>query len=122
MIRPTLIDLNPVEFNCYPFMVSLDKYSRSCNAADDLSTKICIPNKTKDVNVKAFNTITRTNEAKIMVKHISCDCKCKFNSTTCNLNQKWNNETCQFECKNYCTCKKIIVGILTHVFVRIANI
>ena len=122
MIRPTLIDLNPVEFNYYPFMVSLDKYSRSCNAADDLSTKICIPSKTKDVNVKAFNTITRTNEAKIMVKHISWDCKCKFNSTTCNLNQKWNNETCQFECKNYCTCKKIIVGILKHVFVRIANI
>ena len=86
MIRTTLIDLNPVEFNYYPFMVNLDEYSRSCNAADDLSTKICIPSKTKDVNVKAFNTITRTNEAKIMVKHISCDYKCKFNSAICNLN------------------------------------
>ena len=27
-------------------------------------------------------------EAKTMVKHISCDCKWKFNSTTCNSNQK----------------------------------
>ena len=35
-----------------------------------------------------------------------CDCKCKFNSTACNSNQKWNNETCQCECKNYRTCKK----------------
>ena len=25
MIRPTLIDLNPVELNYYPFMISLDK-------------------------------------------------------------------------------------------------
>ena len=41
-----------------------------------------------------------------MKKHISWDCNCKFNSTTCNLNQKWNNKTCQCECKNYRTCKK----------------
>ena len=41
-----------------------------------------------------------------MKKHISCDCNCKFNSTTCNLNQKWNNKACQCECKNYRTCKK----------------
>ena len=34
------------------------------------------------------------------------DCKCKFNSTTCNSNQKGNNETCQWECKNYHKCGK----------------
>ena len=39
-------------------------------------------------------------------KHISCDCRCKFNSTTCNSNQKWNNKTCWYECKNYGICKK----------------
>ena len=41
-----------------------------------------------------------------MTKPILCDCKCKFNSTTCNSNQKWNNKTCQCECKNYHKCKK----------------
>ena len=50
--------------------------------------------------------ITNKNEAKTMTKHIPCDCKCKFNSTTCNSNQKWNNKTCQCECKNYRKCKK----------------
>ena len=50
--------------------------------------------------------LTNKNEAKTMTKHISCDCKCKFNSTTCNSNQKWNNKTCQCECKNYHKCKK----------------
>ena len=63
MVRPTLIDLNPVEFKYYPFMASLDKSSGSCNA---LSSKICVPSKTKDINVKAFNMITTKNEAKIM--------------------------------------------------------
>ena len=62
--------------------------------------------KKKGINVKESNTIKNKNEAKRMVKHISCDCKCKFNSTTCNLNQKWINKTCQCECKNYRKCKK----------------
>ena len=41
-----------------------------------------------------------------MTEHISCDCKCKFNSTVCNSDQKWNNKTCQCEYKNYRRCKK----------------
>ena len=40
-----------------------------------------------------------------MKLNISCNCKCKFNSATCNSNQKQNIETCQWECKNYRTCK-----------------
>ena len=30
----------------------------------------------------------------------------KFNSTTCNSNQKWNDKTCQCECRNYYKFKK----------------
>ena len=40
------------------------------------------------------------------MKHISYNCKCKFNSTKCNSDPKWNNKTCQCEFKNYCMCKK----------------
>ena len=69
MTRSTLNDLNPVELNCYTFMISLNKCSRSSNAIDDLSTKICVPCKTKEVNVKIFNMITNINEAKTLVKH-----------------------------------------------------
>ena len=88
MARPTLIDLNHVELNYYPFMISLDKCNGSCNTLDDLSTKIYVPCETKNRNLKAFNMIKRVNNAKTLVKHISCDCKCKFDSTTCNSNQK----------------------------------
>ena len=84
-------------------MSSLDKCDGSCNV---LSPKICVPKGTKDVNVKVFNMITNKNETKTMRKHISWNFKCKFNSTICNSNQKWNNETCQCKCKHYRTCNK----------------
>ena len=53
-----------------------------------------------------FNIITKINEAKSLIRHISCDCKYKFSSKTCNSNQKWNNKTSQCNCKNYHQCKK----------------
>ena len=36
-----------LELNYYPFMISLDKCKGNCNLADDLSTKIFVPNKKK---------------------------------------------------------------------------
>ena len=57
-------------------------------------------------NVKALNMITNKNEPKTMTKHISRDCKYKFNSTTCNSNQEWKNKTYQCEYKNYQKCKE----------------
>ena len=92
MVIPTLIDLNPVELKYYPFMVSLDKCSGSCNI---LSPKICVPKKTKDVNVKVFNMITNKNEVKTMEKHISCDCT---SYRKCKKDYNWNPSTCI--CKN----------------------
>ena len=50
--------------------------------------------------------ITNKNKAKAKTGHISCDCKCKFDRTICNSNQKFNNATCRCERKNYCKCKK----------------
>ena len=60
----------------------------------------------KDINVKVFNMIVNKKETKTIKNLMSCDCKWKFNSTTCNSNKKLNNETCQCECKNYHACKK----------------
>ena len=103
MVRPTLIDMNPIELKYYPFVISIDKCTGSCNV---LSPKICVPKETKDIYVKTFTMITNKNEAKTMTKHIPFNCKFKFNSTTCGSNQKWKNKTCQCEYKNYRECKK----------------
>ena len=97
MVRLTLIDMNPVELKYFPLMIGLKKCTGSCSV---LSQKISVLKETKDTSVKAFNVITNKIEAKAMAEHISCDCKCKCNSTTYNSKQKWNNKTCQCECKN----------------------
>ena len=68
MVTPTLVILNPVELKFYPFMISLDKWSRNCHV---LSLKICVPKEKKAINVKAFNMITNKNEANKMAEHIS---------------------------------------------------
>ena len=44
MVRPTLIDLNLVELKYYPFMISLDQCSGSCNV---LSQKYVLLKKQK---------------------------------------------------------------------------
>ena len=85
MVRHTVNDLNAIELKYYLFMIDLDKCNGSCNV---LSPKIHIPKETKEINVKGFNMITNINKTKTLVKHISCNCKYKFNSRTCNSNQK----------------------------------
>ena len=72
----------------------------SCNTLNDLSSKVCVPNKTEDLNLSVLNMITGLNESKILTKHISYECKCKFDGKKCNWNQKWNNDKCRHDCKN----------------------
>ena len=39
MIRPTLIDINPVALKYYPFMISLNKCNGSCTIFKNMSCK-----------------------------------------------------------------------------------
>ena len=75
--------MNPNELKYYLFIISLNKCTGNCNV---LSPKMCVPKETKDMSVNAFKTIANKDEAKAMTEHISCDYKCKFNSTKCNSN------------------------------------
>ena len=89
-------------------MISLDKCNGSCDAVEDLSTKICVLSETKYVNVKVFHKITRKNEVKTLVEHISCDCKCNVNVNV--------------SVKSIISVKEIIAGILVHIFMIIVSI
>ena len=106
MTQGILNNLNLSEINYYPFMISLDKCDGSWNIVDTLYTKICVLSETKGINFKMFNVPKRLNKAKNFVKHLLRNCKCHFNTTTCNSKQKWDNEKCKCECKKYCMCKK----------------
>ena len=107
-IQPTLIntDTNKYsqELHYYPFTVKLDRSVESHSTLNDLSNKVCVPNKREVLNLRMFNIITGINKSKILTKHISCECEYKFGGRKCNSNQKWNNDKCRFECKKYNIC------------------
>ena len=77
-IQPSLINLYPneycQEFHYYPLGVKLDRFVGSCNTLNDLSNKLCVPNKKEDLNLSVFNMITGINESKTLTKHMSCEC------------------------------------------------
>ena len=65
MPQPTLINLHPneysQEFHYYPFAVKLDRCIVSCSTLNDLSIKVCDPNKIEDLNLRVFNMVTGIN-------------------------------------------------------------
>ena len=67
--------------------------------------------------------IMRINESQTLTKHVSCECKCKFDETKCKSNQLLNSNKCQCEYKervlNSATCNcengKSLVSIMDRV-------
>ena len=109
MIQPTLINLHPNEYNqefhYYPFAVKLDRCGGSCNTLIYVM-KYAFQTKKEDLNLSVFNMITGINESETLTKHISCECKCRFDERKCNSNQRWNNGKCRCECKKRHVCGK----------------
>ena len=91
IIQSILIYLHPneysQEFHYYPFAVKLDRCVGGFNTLNDLSNKVCVPNKTEDLDLSVFNMITGINESKALTKHLSCKCKYKFNGRKSSSNQ-----------------------------------
>ena len=92
MTQYTLINLHLDEYSkklhYYPFAVKLDRCVGSYNnTLNDLSSKVCVSNKTEDLNLNVFDMITGINESKTLTKDTTCEYKCKFDGRKCNSNQ-----------------------------------
>ena len=57
-------------------------------------------------------------ESNVLKKHISCECKCKFDSRKCKSDQKWNND----KLENVIYLKKIVIGVLLNIVAKMVNI
>ena len=82
--RPQIINVisnNPV---FYPLSIETSKCSGNCNNINDPYAKICVPDVVKDLIVKVFNLMSRTNETKKIKWHETCKCECRLNSIVCN--------------------------------------
>ena len=83
----------------YPFSIKVNKCSRSCNGVNDPYAKLCVPDTIKNINVKVFNLMSRTNETRHIKWHKICKCKCRLNAGVCSNKQRWNEDKCKCECK-----------------------
>ena len=61
-IRSEIINVNSNEPIFYPFSIKTNKCGGSCSNINDPYAKICVPDVIKDLNVKVFNLMSRTNE------------------------------------------------------------
>ena len=97
--RPEIININSNNPVFYPFSIKTSKCSGNCNNINDPYAKICVPDVVKDLNVKVFNLMSRTNETKNTKWHETCKCKCRLDAIVCNNKQQWNKNKCRCECK-----------------------
>ena len=93
-LRPEIVNVNSDEPVFYPFSIKTSKCSGSCNNINDPYAKICVPDVVKDLNVKVFNLMSRTNETRHIKWHETCECKFRLNGSVCNNKQRWNDDKC----------------------------
>ena len=98
-VRPEIVNVNSNEPVFYPFSIKTSKCSGSCNNINDPYAKICVPDVVKDLNVKVFNLMLRTNEIRHIQWHEKCKCRCRLDANVCNNKQRWTNDKCRCECK-----------------------
>ena len=63
-IRSEIINVNTNELVFYPYSVTINKCKGSCNTLNDQYPKLCVPNTNKNINVKVFSLMSRTNETR----------------------------------------------------------
>ena len=63
-VRPQIVNVNSDEPVFYPFSIKTSKCSGSCNNINDPYAKMCVPDVVKNLNVKVFNLMSRTNETR----------------------------------------------------------
>ena len=98
-IRTEIISVNTNELMFYPYSVKINKCKGSCNTINDPYAKLCAPDTIKNINVKVFNLMSRTNETRHIEWHKTCKCKCRLDASVCDNKQRWNEDKCRCECK-----------------------
>ena len=63
-IRSDIVDINSNEPLSYPYSIKLNKCKGSCNSINNPYSKLCVRDAVKNINVKVFNLMSRTNETR----------------------------------------------------------
>ena len=120
-IKTKITNINNNEHWFYPYNIEVNKCSGSCNNINDPYSKLCVPDVVKNINVKVFNLMSRTNETRPIEWHKTCKCKCRLDASVCSNKDKcrcnckelidngrcnkgfiWNLSNCECECDKLC--------------------
>ena len=64
--RPEVININSNNPISFPFSIKINKCNGNCTNINNPYAKICVPDVTKNLNVKVFNLMSRTNETRFI--------------------------------------------------------
>ena len=98
-VKPQIVNVNSEESIFFPFSIKTNKCSGSCNNINKPYAKLCVPDVVKNLNVKMFNLMSKTNEKGHIKWHETCKCKCRLDASVCNNMQRWNDDKCRCECQ-----------------------
>ena len=62
------------------------------------------------------------NDSNNLTKHITSECRCDFGGRVCDLRQKIEKDKCQCDSKTIAHTKKIMSGIIVHVYASVIRI
>ena len=88
--RPQVINVNGDESVFLPFSSKTSKCKSSCNNFNFPYAEIGVPNVVKNLNVKVYKLMSRTNETRHIEWHETCKCESKFGTNVCNNKQRLN--------------------------------
>ena len=68
-VRPEIVDVSSNNPTFYPLSVKINRCSGNCNSINDPYAKICVPDVAKNLNVKLFNVMSKSNETRSIKRH-----------------------------------------------------
>ena len=63
-VRPQIANVNRDEHLFFLFSIKTSKCSGSCKNTNNTYAKLCVRDAVKNVNIKMFNVMSRTNETR----------------------------------------------------------
>ena len=121
----TLINLYPNEYpqrlSYYPLAINLDRCMGSCNTCNDLSNRICIPNKAEDLNLNVFYD-NRNKRVEDIIKRYIINASLTVRNVIPIERGTMVNVGASANIQDIIHVNKIVFGILLHVVVKMVNI
>ena len=123
-VRSEIVNVNNSEPLFYPFSIKTNKCSGSCNNINDPYAKLCVSDIVKNLNIKVFNLMSKTNETRHIKWHETCKCKCRLDASVCKINNAGMKINADVNVKNLLIkvyVVKNLFGILVITNVNVIN-